>query len=107
MKNTFRTKFLTCIFAGLAGVLIFSSFAGFKPPETKGVPVKSAPKIVNIVNFIRLLEPRDPAITEDVLYQTVVKQVEIMRKYKLGGTFLLQYDALMDSRYQKLLKTLT
>lgn len=65
------------------------------------------PKIVNIVNFIRLLEPRDPAITEDVLYQTVVKQVEIMRKYKLGGTFLLQYDALMDGRYQSLLKGLS
>ena len=65
-----------------------------------------APRIVNIVNFIRLLEPRDPAITEEVLYQTVVRQVEMMRKYKLGGTFLLQYDALMDPRYQKLLKSL-
>jgi len=65
-----------------------------------------SPRIVNIVNFIRLLEPRDPAITEDVLYQTVVKQVEIMKRYKLGGTFLLQYDALMDPRYQQLLKSL-
>lgn len=64
------------------------------------------PKIVNIVNFIRLLEPRDPTITEDVLYQTVVKQVALMKKYHLGGTFLLQYDALMDPRYQKLLKSL-
>lgn len=67
---------------------------------------KDKPKIVNIVNFIRLLEPRDAQITEDVLYQTVVKQVELMKKYKLGGTFLLQYDALMDPRYQKLLKSL-
>jgi len=65
-----------------------------------------APRIVNIVNFIRLLEPRDPAVTEDVLYQTVVKQVAIMKQYNLGGTFLLQYDALMDPRYQKLLKAL-
>lgn len=64
------------------------------------------PKIVNIVNFIRLLEPRDPAITEDILYQTVVKQVEIMKQYDLPGTFLLQYDALMDPRYQKLLRQL-
>ncbi|MFT4018001.1 MAG: hypothetical protein QM668_13630 [Agriterribacter sp.] len=64
------------------------------------------PKIVNIINFIRLLEPRDAAITEDVLFQTVVEQVEIMRKYKLPGTFLLQYDALMDARYQQLLKNL-
>src|ERR1700759_5687185 len=66
----------------------------------------SHPRIVNIVNFIRLLEPRDSSITEDVLYQTVVKQVAIMKKYKLGGTFLLQYDALLDPRYQKLLKSL-
>ena len=65
------------------------------------------PKIVNIVNFIRLLEPRDAAITEEVLYNTVVSQVEIMRRYKLGGTFLLQYDALMDKRYQTLLKGLS
>ena len=64
------------------------------------------PKIVNIVNFIRLLEPRDAKITEEVLYKTVVNQVEIMKKYNLGGTFLLQYDALLDSRYQQLLKSL-
>ena len=64
------------------------------------------PKIVNIINFIRLLEPRDAKITEEVLYETVVKQIEMMKKYQLGGTFLLQYDALIDLRYQKLLKTL-
>ena len=62
------------------------------------------PRIVNIVNFIRLLEPRVDWMTEDVLYQTVVSQVRMMDEYKLGGTFLLQYDALMDSRYQKLFK---
>ncbi|TDX02109.1 hypothetical protein [Dinghuibacter silviterrae] len=64
------------------------------------------PRIVNIVNFIRLLEPRDPNVTEDVLYQTVVQQVALMKKYHLAGTFLLQYDALMDPRYQQLLKSL-
>lgn len=69
--------------------------------------IAQPPKIVNIVNFIRLLEPRDSAITEDVLYQTVVSQVDIMKKYKLNGTFLLQYDALMDARYQELLKNLS
>ncbi len=64
------------------------------------------PRIVNIVNFIRLLEPRDSSITEDVLYQTVVQQVALMRKYHLPGTFLLQYDALLDRRYQELLRSL-
>ena len=64
------------------------------------------PRIVNIVNFIRLLEPRDSTVTEDVLYQTVVRQVAMMRANRLGGTFLLQYDALMDARYQQLLRSL-
>ena len=68
--------------------------------------VTAAPHIVNIINFIRLLEPRDSAITEDVLYQTVAHQIKMMQQYHLGGTFLLQYDALMNPRYQQLLKTL-
>ncbi|MGZ3871634.1 MAG: hypothetical protein ACXVJD_01885 [Mucilaginibacter sp.] len=86
---------------------ILNAAAALNPekPRSGQTRVKSR-RIVNIVNFIRLLEPRDPQITEDVLYQTVVKQVDIMKKYKLGGTFLLQYDALMDPRYQKLLKSL-
>ncbi|HEY1200724.1 MAG TPA: hypothetical protein VGE79_07075 [Niastella sp.] len=82
--------------------ICFSGLSAFQLPPKK----QDVPKIVNIVNFIRLLEPRDPAITQDVLYQTVVKQVAIMRKYRLVGTFLLQYDALMDARYQSLLKSL-
>ena len=72
-------------------------FAGAQP---------AAPHIVNIVNFIRFLEPRDPAITEDVLYQTVASQINLMHENRLGGTFLLQYDALIDPRYQQLLKSL-
>jgi len=67
---------------------------------------KNAPRIVNIVNFIRLLEPRDSAITQDVLFQTVASQIRLMKENRLGGTFLLQYDALMDPRYQRLLKSL-
>ncbi len=88
----------------ITGLLfLFSSFITVTHTRSE---FKGNPKIVNIVNFIRLLEPRDAAVTEEVLYETVVKQVAIMRKYKLGGTFLLQYDALMDPRYQKLLKNL-
>src|SRR6185312_8547284 len=65
-----------------------------------------APRIVNVVNFIRLLEPRDSAITEDILFRTVQHQIALMRRYRLPGTFLLQYDALIDPRYQRLMKTL-
>jgi hypothetical protein len=104
LKRTAFKKLAACIAGGL---ICFSSFplraaTGAIVP----LPRDTTPKIVNIVNFIRLLEPRDPQITEEVLYQTVVKQVEIMKKYHLGGTFLLQYDALLDKRYQKLLAEL-
>jgi hypothetical protein len=77
--------------------------------EAQNIPAdenKEQPKIVNIVNFIRLLEPRDANITEKVLYETVVNQVNLMKKYHLKGSFLLQYDALMNKDYQELLKGL-
>jgi len=88
--------------------LVFLFFSCVKKKETSEKDTnKEEPNIVNIVNFIRLLEPRDESITEDVLYNTVVKQVELMQKYNLKGTFLLQYDALMDERYQGLLNGLS
>lgn len=62
------------------------------------------PRIVNIINFIRQVEPRSAEITEDVLYETIHEQVKLLTKYKLTGTFLLQYDALINQRYQELLK---
>jgi hypothetical protein len=101
MKNK-STRFLAFITGCVVGLSVFTASA----QKTSSKTASQTPKIVNIVNFIRLLEPRDSAITEDVLYQTVVKQIAIMNKYKLGGTFLLQYDALINPRYQKLLKAL-
>lgn len=62
------------------------------------------PRIVNIINFIRQSEPRDESFTEEVLYETVHQQIILLRKYNLPGTFLLQYDALINPRYQSLLK---
>ncbi|WP_449437766.1 hypothetical protein [Pedobacter steynii] len=103
MKNNFNKQFLGFIL-GMIGLIFLSSFS-IKKVLMKGAE-KPKPKIVNIVNFIRLLEPRDPKITQQVLYETVVKQVEMMKKYHLGGSFLLQYDALMDARCQRLLKDL-
>lgn len=89
-----------------SGIVILFLYGGFTPSYVIPDDKTEHPKIVNIINFIRLLEPRDEKITKDVLYQTVVEQLKIMRKHKLGGTFLLQYDALIDPRYQDLLKTL-
>lgn len=65
----------------------------------------SQPRIVNIINFVRLLEPRDPVnFSEDVLFQTVEKQVADLNAKELPATFLLQYDALITPRYQELFK---
>ncbi len=86
-------------------LLLFSCSAP-KVEKAENSVENEKPKIVNIINFIRLLEPRSEEITEDVLFQTVVKQLELMKENNLRGTFLLQYDALMDSRYQELLKSL-
>lgn len=61
---------------------------------------------MNVINFVRAIEPRDINVTEDVLYETVLNQAELMQEYGLTGTFLLQYDALVMPRYQKLMKEL-
>lgn len=66
----------------------------------------ASPRIVNIINFVRQCEPRIEWITEDVLYDTVVEQINSLKRHQLRGTFLLQYDALMNPRYQKLFKGL-
>ena len=94
------------VLAATSFLLSMCSCSGAGTPPEAPVLRRETPKIVNIINFIRLCEPRDGRITEEVLYNTVVKQVEIMKHYDLGGTFLLQYDALLDGRYQALLKSL-
>jgi hypothetical protein len=99
MKYSKLTGALTALI-----VLALSPF--FSVANTNGFsPVNdTSRRIVNIVNFIRQSEPRDAAITETVLFETVHEQIKLMAKYKLPGSFLLQYDALINPRYQQLLK---
>jgi hypothetical protein len=86
--------------------LLFAVASGILKGEKNAAEPNKSPRIVNIVNFIRQCEPRIDWITEEVLYETVVEQVKIMNKHQLRGTFLLQYDALINGKYQKLLKSL-
>jgi hypothetical protein len=90
--------------ASILALLVSAAMAG--DASSPGVDGDDEPRIINIVNFIRLLEPRDASITEDVLRETVICQIELMKAHHLPGTFLLQYDALIDPRYQGLLKSL-
>ncbi|MBL4879823.1 MAG: hypothetical protein JKX82_00730 [Oleispira sp.] len=71
-------------------ISLFNSCANITKNKEENTGKKEQPIIVNIINFIHLSEPRIDKITEEILYETVVKQVEIMRKHKVGGTFLLQ-----------------
>ena len=58
--------------------------------------------IVNIVNFIRGVEPR----CDVDLLKPVAKQMDLAKKHKLPVTWLVQYDAMIDGRFIELLKDL-
>ncbi|MDC2315581.1 hypothetical protein [Bacteroides stercoris] len=62
------------------------------------------PRMVNIINFVRQTEPRYAEVTDEVLFNTTMAEIELLKKYELKGTFLLQYDALIDTLYQNLFK---
>ena len=65
---------------------------------------KDAPRFINIVNFVRQTEPRIGDGMEEELYRCTANQLSLLNTYGLKGTFLLQYDAMIDPRYQYLLK---
>lgn len=60
--------------------------------------------IVNVINFIRGIEPR-PGRNID-LVKPVREQIRIMKELHICGTFLVQYDALMNEEIVGLLKGL-
>ena len=73
---------------------------------------EEAPRIVNYINFLRQndyrieLRQRDYRTNDDVtlLYEAAREEVALAREYGIPATFLLQYDALIDPAYQKLMK---
>jgi ribosomal protein S18 acetylase RimI-like enzyme len=60
-------------------------------------------RIVNIVNFIRAVEPRDARLD---LVEPVNRQIELITRHGLPATWLLQYDALVQGPYLGLMKRL-
>lgn len=55
-------------------------------------------KVVNIVNFVRGVEPR----YEMDLLTPVAEEIKLNKQYGFENTFLLQYDAMMDERFVEL-----
>ena len=60
--------------------------------------------ILNIVNFLRGLEPRDYHAAD--IRTPFLEQIRLMKEHNLRGTFLLQYDALIDPFYTDILREL-
>jgi hypothetical protein len=90
MKNSVCSLIIYVVFALLGGGFLQGLQAGEKPP-----------RIVNIVNFIRGVEPREPVD----LVQPVREQIQLAKKYGIPSTFLLQYDALINPEFVELLKS--
>ena len=62
--------------------------------------------IVNIYNFIRMSHV-EPSVFIPDDFETVRNQITLVRQYGLPATYALKYDALLDSRYQELIRTYT
>ena len=59
--------------------------------ETPGTPPR---KVVNIVNFVRALDPRRPKSEH---LRALREEIALNRKYGFENTILFQYDALVDA----------
>src|ERR1017187_8584058 len=91
------------IYVVLGGSLSWFMLGGIALADDSQLALASKPRIVNIYNFIRNSDYR-LANSEDVLYETTRKQIELIKPTDLPVTWALQYDALINPRYQKLLK---
>lgn len=60
-------------------------------------------KIINVMNFIRQCDPRNPVIDE-MLYPTAKAQLDMVKRMQIDHTFLLQYDTLCDRKYVELFR---
>src|SRR5215471_8373690 len=64
-------------------------------------PRPDQPRIVDVVCFVRGLEPRNPRLD---LVEPVRNQLALAKRHRLPITFLLQYDALLQPRFTDLLR---
>lgn len=89
---------------GLVCFIVFCCAGCRRSGGEKTVESTAAPRIVNIINFIRQTDYRVEN-ADSLLYETVREQVKLVNEYDLPTTFLLQYDALINPLYQDLLKS--
>jgi hypothetical protein len=61
------------------------------------------PRVVNIYNFCRNSDDRVKN-SQDVLLDATTRQIQLVHDNHLNGTWALQYDALINPKYQQLFK---
>ena len=96
-------KLAATIYALLGGRLFFLVVFGFAVAAARQPACASEPRIVNLYNFIRNSDYR-LVHSEDVLFAATRQEIQLIKPTGLPATWALQYDALINPRYQKLLK---
>lgn len=81
-----------CAFVGAAAVSALAA------PSADGTACR---KVVNVVNFIRTLDPRIP---REEAKRIVREEIALCRRYGFPNTIPLQYDALLDAEYLALVR---
>jgi len=97
------TRFNSATFNVFAVALIAGRLGGSMSFATDADSKYDGPRIVNIYNFIRNSDYR-LRDSENLMFDCTRKQIELLKKYNLPATWALQYDALTNPRYPKLLK---
>ena len=86
------------VLGGVVGSLIASSWTA--PAEALGAPAGKPLRAINVMNFIRAEEPREPMD----LMLPVREQMRLIKAHDLPATWLLQYDALTEGPFVEFLK---
>ena len=78
----------------MAGVACLATLVSIGACVATERPSAKAPRaVMNVVNFVRALDPRQPRAW---YAEALREEVALNRKYKLKNTILFQYDALID-----------
>lgn len=68
--------------------------------HAEAASVENSIRTVNIVNFIRAEEPREPID----LVEPIREQMRLIKEHEFPATWLFQYDALVEGRFVEFLK---
>jgi hypothetical protein len=99
----FRPKSRTFVGAILERKLAWLLLAWLALGSLLQLVAASEPRIVNIYNFIRNSDFRLQN-SEELMFDCTRRQIDLLKRFNLPATWALQYDALINPRYQILLK---